>query len=162
MALPEIKTILYTTSLGKHTRPVFRQAVNLAQTLNARIVMLHIIEPIGELGHALIQNYLPEDMVNKMHDEGINQVMDQMKARIDTFCVEELGSLDKKVDLNIEQVIVEGNYTDSILKAAAQYSADMIVMGSENTFGHHSQTTRQVIKGAKVPVLAVPTGKKFA
>lgn len=162
MALPEIKTILYTTSLGKHTRPVFRQAVNLAQTLNARIVMLHIIEPIGELGHALIQNYLPEDMVNKMHDEGISQVMDQMKARIDTFCVEELGSLDKKVDLNIEQVIVEGNYTDSILKAATQYSADMIVMGSENTFGHHSQTTRQVIKGAKVPVLAVPTGKKFS
>jgi nucleotide-binding universal stress UspA family protein len=162
MALPEIKTILYTTSLGKHTRPVFRQAVNLAQTLNARIVMLHIIEPIGELGHALIQNYLPEDVVNKMHDEGINQVMDQMKARIDTFCVEELGSLDKKLDLDIEQVIVEGNYTDSILKAASKYNADMIVMGSENTFGHHSQTTRQVIKGAKVPVLAVPTGKKFA
>ncbi|WP_290703304.1 universal stress protein [Amphritea sp.] len=162
MALPEIKTILYTTSLGKHTRPVFRQAVNLAQTLNARIVMLHIIEPIGELGHALIQNYLPEDMVNKMHDEGIDQVMEQMKARIDTFCVEELGSLDKKVELNLEQVIVEGNYTDSILKAAAKYSADMIVMGSENTFGHHSQTTRQVIKGAKVPVLAVPTGKKFS
>jgi nucleotide-binding universal stress UspA family protein len=161
MALPEIKTILYTTSLGKHTRPVFRQAVNLAQTLNARIVVLHIIEPIGELGHALIQNYLPEDVVNKMHDEGIDTVMEQMKTRIDKFCVEELGSLDKKLDLNLEQVIVEGNYTDSILKAAAQYSADMIVMGSENTFGHHSQTTRQVIKGAKVPVLAVPTGKKF-
>ncbi|MBQ0784965.1 MAG: universal stress protein, partial [Amphritea sp.] len=118
--------------------------------------------PIGELGHALIQNYLPEDMVNKMHDEGIDQVMEQMKARTDKFCVEELGSLDKKVELNIEQVIVEGNYTDSILKAAAKYNADMIVMGSENTFGHHSQTTRQVIKGAKVPVLAVPTGKKFS
>ncbi|WP_315982774.1 universal stress protein [Aliamphritea spongicola] len=63
MALPKIKTILYTTSLGKHTRPVFRQAVNLAQQFDAHIIMLHVIEPIGELGQALIQNYLPQDLV---------------------------------------------------------------------------------------------------
>ncbi|GGK77639.1 universal stress protein [Amphritea balenae] len=161
MALPEIKTILYTTSLGKHTRPVFRQAVNLAQTFNAHIVMLHVIEPIGELGHALIQNYLPEDTVKKMHDEGIEQVKEQMKQRVAKFCEEELGSLDKALDMDIEHVIVEGNYTDSILKTASDRKADMIVMGSENTFGHHSQTTRQVIKGAKIPVVAVPVGKKF-
>ncbi|MBR9867943.1 MAG: universal stress protein [Oceanospirillales bacterium] len=161
MPLPEIKTILYTTSLGKHTRPVFRQAVNLAQSMKAHIIMLHVIEPIGELGHALIQNYLPEDIVKKMHDEGIEQVMQQMKARVETFCEEELGSLDKIVDLDIEHMIVEGNYTDSILKVAAKRNVDMIVMGSENTFGHHSQTTRQVIKGATVPVVAVPTGKKY-
>ncbi|WP_432472266.1 universal stress protein [Amphritea sp. HPY] len=161
MALPEIKTVLYTTSLGKHTRPVFRQAVNLAQQFNAHIVMLHVIEPIGELGHALIQNYLPEDTVKKMHDEGISQVKEQMKTRVAKFCEEELGSLDKALDLDIEHVIVEGNYTDAILHTASKRNADMIVMGSENTFGHHSQTTRQVIKGAKVPVVAVPTGKKF-
>ncbi|MEH6578888.1 MAG: universal stress protein [Amphritea sp.] len=161
MALPEIKTVLYTTSLGKHTRPVFRQAVNLAQQFNARIVMLHVIEPIGELGQALIQNYLPEETVKKMHDEGIKQVKEQMKQRVAKFCEEELGSLDKAVDLDIEHVIVEGNYTDAILQTASKRNADMIVMGSENTFGHHSQTTRQVIKGAKVPVVAVPTGKKF-
>lgn len=161
MALPEIKTILYTTSLGKHTRPVFRQAVNLAKQFEAHIIMLHVIEPIGELGHALIQNYLPEDVVQKMHDEGIAEVKDQMKARVAKFCEEELGSLDKLVELDIEHVIVEGNYTDSILKTAHDRQVDMIVMGSENTFGHHSQTTRQVIKGAKVPVVAVPTGKKF-
>ena len=161
MALPEIKTILYTTSLGKHTRPVFRQAVNLAQQFNAHIIMLHVIEPIGELGHALIQNYLPEEIVKKMHDEGIEQVKEQMKERVAKFCEEELGSLDKAVDLDIEPVIVEGNYTDAILQTASRRSADMIVMGSENTFGHHSQTTRQVIKGAKVPVVAVPTGKQY-
>lgn len=161
MALPEIKTILYTTSLGKHTRPVFRQAVNLAKQFDAHIVMLHVIEPIGELGHALIQNYLPEDVVKKMHDEGISEVKEQMKARVAKFCEEELGSLERAVDLDIEHVIVEGNYTDSILKTANDRGVDMIVMGSENTFGHHSQTTRQVIKGAKVPVVAVPTGKKF-
>ncbi len=161
MALPTIKTILYTTSLGKHTRPVFRQAVNLAQQLDAHIIMLHVIEPIGELGQALIQNYLPRDLVRKIHDEGIDEVKASMQKRVERFCEEELGSLDKAVTLNIEHRVVEGNYTDAILAQAKQSNVDMIVMGSENTFGHHSQTTRQVIKGAKVPVVAVPTGKAF-
>ncbi|WP_271273495.1 universal stress protein [Aliamphritea hakodatensis] len=161
MALPKIKTILYTTSLGKHTRPVFRQAVNLAQQFDAHIIMLHVIEPIGELGQALIQNYLPQDLVKKIHDEGIDEVKASMQKRVEVFCEEELGSLDKTVTLDIEQRVVEGNYTDSILAQAKLSNADMIVMGSENTFGHHSQTTRQVIKGAKIPVVAVPTGKAF-
>ncbi|WP_315982773.1 universal stress protein [Aliamphritea spongicola] len=84
-----------------------------------------------------------------------------MQKRVEVFCEEELGSLDKVVTLDIEQRVVEGNYTDSILAQAKLSNADMIVMGSENTFGHHSQTTRQVIKGAKIPVVAVPTGKAF-
>jgi hypothetical protein len=36
---PQIKTILYTTALGPHTRPVFRFAVSLAKQINARIVL---------------------------------------------------------------------------------------------------------------------------
>lgn len=162
MALPAMNTILYTTSLGKHTRPVFRHAVNMAHQFNAKIVMLHVVEPIGELGHALIQNYLDESLVKKMHDEGINAIKDQMRERVAAFCADELQSLPEPFDLDIEHVVIEGNHTDSILREAKAIDADMIVIGSENTFGHHSHTTQQVVKGAKVPVLVVPTGKKYA
>jgi len=162
MALPKINTILYTTSLGKHTRPVFRHAVNLATQFNAKIVMLHVVEPIGELGQALIQNYLDDAMVKKMHDEGIDAIKDQMRQRVSDFCAEELSSLPQPVELDIEHVVIEGNHTDSILHEAHATEADMIVIGAENTFGHHSHTTQQVMKGAKVPVLVVPTGKKFS
>lgn len=161
MALPEINTILYTTSLGKHTRPVFRHAVKLAKSLNARIVMLHVVEPIGEMGAALIQNYLPQDLVKKMHDEGLEQIHQQMHSRIEKFCEEELDSLPGTVTIDVEYAIVEGNHTDSILNEAKKRNVQMIVMGAENTFGRHSHTTAQVVKHAKVPVVVVPTGKQY-
>ncbi len=161
MALPQIKTILYTTSLGKHTRPVFRQAVNLATQFNARIVMLHVVEPMGEMGQALIQNYLPEDLVQKMHDEGIETIRDQMQQRVTDFCAEELSSLPSDLNLDVEHQVIEGNHIDSILQQARDINADLIVMGQQNTFGHHSHTTQQVSKNATVPVLVVPTGKDF-
>lgn len=161
MALPEINTILYTTSLGKHTRPVFRHAVKLAKSLNARIVMLHVVEPIGEMGAALIRNYLPQDLVKKMHDEGLEQIHQQMHTRIEKFCEEELDSLPGTVTIDVEYAIVEGNHTDSILNEAKKRNVQMIVMGAENTFGRHSHTTAQVVKHAKVPVVVVPTGKQY-
>jgi isopentenyl phosphate kinase len=114
MALPEIKTILYATSLGKHTRPVFRQAVKQATQNDAKIVMLHVVEPMGEMGHALIQNYVSEDLIKQMHDEGIKEIHKTMHDRIEAFCAEELQSLEKNVSLNIEYKVAEGNYTDSI------------------------------------------------
>ena len=161
MALPEIKTILYATSLGKHTRPVFRQAVKQATQNDAKIVMLHVVEPMGEMGHALIQNYVSEDLIKQMHDEGIKEIHKTMHDRIEAFCAEELQSLEKNVSLNIEYKVAEGNYTDSILDAAQAVNADMIVLGAENRFGHHSHTSQQVMRHAKIPVLIVPTGKDF-
>ncbi|MGH1461447.1 MAG: universal stress protein [Neptuniibacter sp.] len=162
MALPEIKTILYATSLGKHTRPVFRQAVKLATLNKANIVMVHVVEPMGEMGHALIQNYVSEELIKQMHDEGIKEIHKNMQDRIAQFCADELQSLDNNVALNIEYKVAEGNHTDSILDAANAVSADMIVMGAENRFGHHSHTSQQVIRHAKIPVLVVPTGKDYS
>ncbi len=161
MALPEINTILYTTSLGKHTRPVFRHAVKLASALNARIVMLHVVEPIGEMGTALMKNYLPADMVKKIHDEGIEEIHQQMHKRIEKFYEEELNSLTDSIKLDIEYVVAEGNHTDTILAESVKHKANMVVMGAENTFGRHSHTTQQVVKHSKIPVVVVPTGKKY-
>lgn len=161
MALPEINTILYATSLGKHTRPVFRQAVKQATSNDAKIVMLHVVEPMGEMGHALIQNYVAEELIQQMHDEGIKAIHKTMQERIEKFCSDEMQSLDSPVVLNIEHKVAEGNHTDSILEAAAEVEADLIVMGAENRFGHHSQTSQQVMRNAKIPVMVVPTGKGY-
>lgn len=162
MALPEIKTILYTTSLGKHTRPVFKHAILLAQQLQARIIMLHVVEPMGEMGHALIQNYVSEELIKKMHDEGIDTIKQQMAQRVEAFCKDELNHLANSVHPVIEFQVEEGNHTDVILSQITKQKADLVVMGAENTFGHHSQTTQQVMRKAKVPVYVVPTGKAYS
>ncbi len=161
MPLPEIKTILYTTSLGKHTRPVFRHAVQLAHQLQARVIMLHVIEPVGEMGRALLHSYLPEDTIRKMHDEGINRVLEQMRARLEKYRDEELKALGRDFDFELEPVVAEGPHAETILAQAKQQGADLIVMGQENTFGHHSPTTHHVVRQAKIPVFVVPTGKAY-
>lgn len=157
MSLPEIKTILYTSSLGKHTRPVFRHAVKLAELYRAKIIMLHVVKPIGELGHALIENYLPEELVAKMHNEGLANIKRSMKERVIKFYEDELSTLPQQIDLDIEQRVVEGNHAEAITETARQLDADLIVMGSHNRLGRSSQTTRRVIKYAGRPVLVIPT-----
>jgi nucleotide-binding universal stress UspA family protein len=135
--------------------------VKLASALNARIVMLHVVEPIGEMGTALMKNYLPADMVKKIHDEGIEEIHQQMHKRIEKFYEEELNSLTDSIKLDIEYVVAEGNHTDTILAESVKHKANMVVMGAENTFGRHSHTTQQVAKHSKIPVVVVPTGKKY-
>ncbi|MEH6471573.1 MAG: universal stress protein [Halopseudomonas sp.] len=157
MSLPEINTILYTTSLGKHTRPVFRHAVKMARLYNAKIVMLHVVEPIGETGQALIQNYLPQDLIQTMHDEGLEKIKISMKDRVVAFYEEEMKQLDDQPALEIEQLVGEGNRSDEIVDVANAVGADLILMGSHNSFGRSSRTTRQVIKYAARPVMVVPT-----
>ena len=161
MALPQIKTILYATSLGKHTRPIFRQAVKQASLNNAKIVMLHVVEPMGEMGHALIQHYVTEELIQKMHDEGIQAIHENMKERVAQFCADELESLEQPIVLDIEHKVAEGHHADAIVKAATSVNADLIILGAENRFGHHSNTSQQVIRHTKVPVMVVPTGKNF-
>lgn len=160
MALPTIETILYATSLGKHTSPVFRYTLQLARSLNAKIIMLHVVEPIGEMGSALIQNYLPQELINKLHDEGVEQIHQQMQERIERFCQQELDNLPTQ-EINVEYAVVEDNHTDGILAKAKACQADLIVMGAENRFGHHSHTAEKVIRQSKIPVVVVPTGKAF-
>ncbi len=160
MSLPDIKTILYTTSMGKHSRPVFRQAVKMASVYNAKIVMLHVVEPIGETGQALIQNYLPQDLIKTMHDEGLEKIKANMKERVVKFYEEEMKAMDNQSGLDIEQVVGEGNRSDEIVEVANAINADLIVMGSHNSLGRSSSTTRAVIKYAERPVMVIPTRVK--
>ena len=163
MTLPVINKILYTTSLGPYTRSVYRHAIQLAQQNNAELIMLHAVNPVGELGEALIRQYLPQELVAKVHKEGISRVIAQMEERVRLFFDEELNSLDYPVQVAVTPKVIEGNHNEVILETAQQEQVDMIVMGTENKLGLHSQshTTQQVIKRAKVPVLVVPTGKEY-
>ncbi|MBV0933404.1 universal stress protein [Marinobacterium weihaiense] len=161
MSLPEINTILYTTPLDQYSRPVFRHAVQLARMTGARIHMLHVIEPIGEMGHALISNYLPEDLIRRMHDEGIDKVLVQMRERVRQFIIDECAALAEDDLPVIEPRVAEGPHADTILEQAEKLGADVIIMGAENRFGHHSNTANQVIRAAWIPVYVVPTGKQY-
>jgi len=154
MSLPEVKTILYTTSLSEHTRPVFRQAVKLAKLYQAKLVMLHVLKPLGESTVMAIQSYLSKDDLKRLQDNATEESKDKMKQRLTAFYQDEMAGMDLP---EIEQLVVKGLSSYSIVDQANELNADVIVMGSHNKFGRSSSTTRKVIKYSGRPVFVVPT-----
>lgn len=163
MTLPKVKRILYTTSLGPYARVVYRHALEQARQHQAQVVMLHVINPIGELGEALIKQYLPAELVKKVHDEGVARVLAQMETRVRQFFEEEMSQLEALNGVEVTPRVVDGFHDEAILRVAEQERVDLIVMGTEHRRGlhGHSQTTQQVIRRSRVPVLVVPTGREF-
>ncbi|MEH6577230.1 MAG: universal stress protein [Amphritea sp.] len=154
MSLPEFKTILYTTSLSDHTRPVFRQAVKLANLYQAKLVMLHVLKPLGESTVIAIQSYLSKNDLKRLQNEATEETKETMKKRLAAFYQDEMAGVDLP---EIEQRVVNGLSSYSIVDQANELNADVIVMGSHNKFGRSSATTKKVIKYSKRAVFVVPT-----
>jgi nucleotide-binding universal stress UspA family protein len=159
-ALPEIKTILYATDLGRHMRPVFRQAINLAQNMNAQIIMLHVVEPLGSTGEAVLSAYLPNKKADQLERDGMKKILKRMKGRLEDFCNEELELCDNKGSMVKEILVTTGRPADRIPQEAEKHQADMIVMGSwsQGFIGHGllGSTARHVTQISHLPVLVVP------
>jgi len=157
--IPEIKTILYATDLGRHMRPVFRQAIGIAQHQGAGIIMLHVVEPLGSTGEAVLSAYLPDKKVADFERDGMQKILAQMKQRLEKFCEEELALCERQSSMVKEIIVTTGRPADRISQEAEKHHADLIVMGSwSEGFGHGllGSTARQVTQISRLPVLVVP------
>jgi nucleotide-binding universal stress UspA family protein len=161
MAKPiDVKTILYATDLGDHMRPVFRRAVHLARIHKARIIMLHVMEPLTGTGQAIVDAYLSSKKREQMQHDGMKKVLDTMRARLDKFCEDELGQSPDDSPLVSDVVVHSGRAGDEIPRQAIDKEADMIVMGScsHGLLGRGllGSTAVRVVQTSRVPVLVVP------
>jgi nucleotide-binding universal stress UspA family protein len=159
-SMPKISTILYATDLGKNTRPVFRQAIIQARIHNAKIIMLHVVEPLSDTARAVIAAYMPETEIEGVQKEGMKNVINHMKERIKKFYDEECEEYEKDYIPIKDILVIAGRPSEEILTAADQFKVDMIIMGqsSKKVMGSKvmGSSARRVARLAKVPVLIVP------
>jgi len=159
-ATPAIKTVLYATDLGTHMRPVFRRAIQLARTNKARIIMLHIVEPLTGTGQAVIDTYISAKKRAQLQHDGMKKILDTMRTRIDKFVEDELGEGPESSPLVSDVVVHSGRPGDEIPRQAQDKEADVIVMGtcSHGLLGRGllGSTAVRVIQTSRVPVLVVP------
>lgn len=161
MAKPiAIKTILYATDLGTHMRPVFRRAIHLARIHNARIIMLHVMEPLSGTGQAVVDAYLSSKKREQLQHDGMKKVLDTMRARLDKFCEDELGQSPEDSPLVSDVLVHSGRAGDEIPRQALDKEVDIIVMGtcSHGLLGRGllGSTAVRVVQTSRVPVLVVP------
>ena len=160
--VPHVKTILYTTALGSHTRPVFRFTVGLAQQLGARIILLHVVEPLSSSVRFLIDSYLKPDAAEHLHQQATEGLLEKIHKRLEAFCEEELGTTLEKTEVIAEIRVASGLPCEVILHEADRHNADLIVMGTHT--GHKptdllGSTSRRVTLTSKRPVLVVPVAE---
>ena len=159
-ALPKINTVLYVTDLGKNTRPVFRHAIREARVDDADLLMLHVLEPLSATGRMVIDVYLSDEDVNRLQKAGMEEVVAQMKERLQKFCAEEQDSCQLGASPVKEIVVTVGEPSEEIIRMAKKHNADLIVMGksTHSLFGSNvmGSTARRVTRHSSVPVLVVP------
>ena len=157
-----LETFLLATDLGPRGPDVLRCAASLAHRLNARLHVVHVIEPLSEFAQFWISTTLPEEVRRAHHAETYASVREALQQRLDTFCRETLEDHAERLIADIQ--ILEGPPARVILAEARRINADLIVMGSH---GHSAigeamlgSVAHQVTMKATVPVLLVPIGPR--
>jgi len=156
--LPQIKTIIYASDLGEKTRPVIRMAASIANVQHARLICLHILEPISDYVHNIIGVNVERSTIDNSFKEDAVAAEKLIQKRIDLFLEEEFK--DTKLNFTTEIKVITGQVEDVILQTAQKEQADLIVMGSRthSAMGQFilGSNANKVIHSSKFPVMVVP------
>jgi len=157
--LPKINTIIYACDLEKQTQSAIELVLNLANLHQAKVIFLHVIEPINTQTANMISGYIAEEVMMSMRENGKKEMQVRMETMLSDLMekhADELTNLTTKPEILIEN----GIPTDSIQSVAKEKDADLIVMNSRT----HSllgqmmlgSTANRVIHSSDIPVLVVP------
>lgn len=170
----QIETILFASNLSETSRVAFGHVAMLATRLDAKIILLHVLEKVPESYEYRLKGLFGESQWNEIledHKEEaqhalIGKISERQMARTalsqfrresDTLSAEGRDSAAQD-----EIVVVEGDVTATILQQAEELHCDLIALGaskgllSGTSVGHN---IKAILKKAKVPTLVIPTGQ---
>ncbi len=147
-----MKTLLVPLDFSETTDTVIQQAVELAGLLPAKIILLHIVEPVA--------TYVP--VGGSMDVIAAAPPMIDMDAETNSQAqrLEELSAPLRAKGIEVEPVWLVGMAVDDIVEQAELRKADFIVMGSHGHGALYHLFSGSVVNGVlqhtKVPVLVIP------
>ena len=141
---PAFDRILFATDLSEPSKEGSRFVLELARITGSNLIALHAVD-VGLEGGAEAAVYLGE------------QRLEEARARLDEFKAE---AFQQKI--KVETVLAEAPVADTILKAAEENSADLIVITIQKS-GTLQRILRgsiaeRIIREASIPVLSIPAG----
>jgi nucleotide-binding universal stress UspA family protein len=153
--IPQIKNILYATDLSKNSSYAFLYAVDMAKKHDARIFVLHAIEPVP----AYVESYMTvmDESKRKKHEE----IIESMKNRLQGFCRKAEGEIGPPCVELVTKILVPVGYPpNEILNAADEEHCDVIVLGTHGKgFLAHTflgSFSSAVLHRTRKPVFTVP------
>jgi nucleotide-binding universal stress UspA family protein len=153
--IPQIKKILFATDLSKNSAYAFYYAVHMAKRDDAKIVILHAVEPlppmlisVKDFEHQVVKDRW-EDTVKKFK-ERIQDISVKVDARTGI----------SSVDLISNILVRLGQPVEEILKVADEEDCDVIILGTHGK-GFLKQAflgsvSNSVLLRTQKPVFVIP------
>jgi nucleotide-binding universal stress UspA family protein len=151
-----MKTLLVPLDFSDTTDRVLAHAADLARALEARLVLVHIVEPVA--------TYVPVGASMDVIAAAPPQTAEVQDLSVDEARLRSLSQPLSATGLSVECLAILGLAVDDILDQAAKCEASYIVLGSH---GHGAlyhlfsgSVVNGVLKRATCPVLVVPGKRK--
>ena len=126
-----IKKILYATDLSKNSSYALFYAVDMASRYDARIVILHAIEPIPPHIMGRLEGYDYQGALKNVQLKRREEEIEEIKNRIQEFCKKGEDQVGHRCLELISKIMVPlGHPVEEILNAANQEECDAIVLGT--------------------------------
>ena len=144
----QIRSILLPTDFSDCANYALSYTASLARMFGARIVCVHVIEPIvPTVGYSGMTEPLPiADISEQLEDSAERELP-------------KLGECEECDGLDIEEVIVHGEAAAEIVRVAKEHGVDLIVVSSHGRTGLgrilFGSTAEAVVRHASCPVLVV-------
>ena len=158
--IPQIKKILYATDLSRNSAFAFRYALDMAQRHDAKIVILHAIEPIPQSAKHLVSIYVDDVKWEEKAKFEQQTAIENIKTRLKNFCRKESKVCALCLELVSTILVRPGHPVEEILKAGEEDACDVIILGTHGK-GFFKQTflgsvARSVLDRTRKPVFIVP------
>ncbi len=151
----QIKKILYATDLSKNSSYAFLYAIDMAKKHDAKIVILHAIEPIP--AYAEVYMATRDEFKKKQHEE----IVESMKKHLQGFCKKAEAQIGPPCVELVSKILVPVGYpAEEILSAADKEGCDVIVVGTHGKgFLAHTflgSISNAVLHRTRKPVFIIP------
>jgi len=152
-----MKKILFPTDFSQTANNAFLYALQLAKSIDAEIITLHVYE-LPQMDYMEVPVYLLEvyEVTELSNFENYKQHIPVLRN---------IAEQHRLGDIKISNVLESGNLIDSIRKISETESIDYIVMGTKGAEGLTAtflgSVTEKVMHHTKTVVLAIPEECRF-
>ena len=161
--IPQIRHILYATDLSPNSAYALQWAMNSVQKHDARMTVLHVLEPLAPTASAMVETIITPEQKHKIYSEKRSFALDRIRRRLQQFFEKELTE-DVESQKRIASILVtEGLAANEILQKADELDCDAIIMGTHGkgimAYTFLGSTTKRVLRRTRKPVFIIPLPK---
>jgi nucleotide-binding universal stress UspA family protein len=160
MKTEKIKKVIIALDYDPTAQKVAETGFSLAKAMDAEVMLLHVIT--DPMYYSSVE-YSPIMGFNGFMETSMFQLnsLDSLKNATQTFLEKSKKHLGDKA---INTMVMDGELSESILKAAKDFHADIIVMGSHSRKWLENivlgSVTEKVLHHTSIPLFIVPTKKQ--